>query len=179
MRRSKFPLLIALFGLLVMTLVYFPLQSTRADQTVYQINIATSPARGFLKATNLAPGDTVTSVLQVLNKGNLDFNYKISATRESGSNLLYNDLQITVADSDGLLYQGPMSGLQHVAIGTIAKGGKESLTVTAFLPKTVGNEAQRLTTSAAFTFSATVYDGNRVYCSKRSKWSEMACSRVR
>ncbi|MGZ4123881.1 MAG: hypothetical protein ACXVOI_11845, partial [Tumebacillaceae bacterium] len=87
MRRSKFPLLIALFGLLVMTLVYFPLQSTRADQTVYQINIAASPAQGFLKATNLAPGDTVTSVLQVLNKGNFDFNTTLSATRESGSNL--------------------------------------------------------------------------------------------
>ncbi|MGZ4107566.1 MAG: hypothetical protein ACXVDE_07175, partial [Tumebacillaceae bacterium] len=97
---------------------------------------------------------------------NLDFNTSISASKESGSSLLYNDLQVTVADRDGLLYQGPMRGLQHVAIGTIAKGGKESLTVTAFLPKTVGNEAQRLTTAAAFTFSATVYDGNRLYCSK-------------
>ncbi|WP_066315645.1 hypothetical protein [Bacillus sp. FJAT-29814] len=135
-------------------LAYYPITSTKADQTTYTVDISTSPANGFLIANNLAPGDKKTSVLRVLNNGNLDFNYSVSSRQESGDLSLYNQILLTIIDGQGKLYEGPLAGLSQFALGTIAKTDGRELTFTAQLPLTTGNEAQGKTTTIAFDFSA-------------------------
>jgi hypothetical protein len=128
--------------------------STKADETVYNVDISTTPANGFLIAENMAPGDKKTSILKVRNNGNLDFNYSVSSRQESGDLDLFNRILLKVSDGDGPLYEGTLKGFLDFPLGTIAVGVKESISFTAELPIDTGNEFQGKTTTVAFDFSA-------------------------
>ncbi|HEU4962523.1 MAG TPA: hypothetical protein VFV52_01495 [Bacilli bacterium] len=140
--------------LLALTGVSLQVQGTEAEESYYYVDISTSPAHGFLQASNLAPGDTVRSVLTVANNGNLDFNTSVSARQETGNTAFYNILHVTVADSNGLLYEGSFAGLQDFPLGTIPIGQQRYLTFTATLPLATGNEMQGQATSVAFDLTA-------------------------
>lgn len=160
MKQFKILFGIILVGILLITItsIYWPLKDTYGSETVYQVDISTTPASGFLNAENMAPEDEVTSLLMVKNNGNLDFNYTISSFLQSGVDDMYNKLMLKVFDSQGLLYEGTLSGLQDFPLGTIAKGGCNNLTFSAALPKDVGNELQDKCVSVAFNFNAVAHD---------------------
>ena len=102
----------------------------------------------------MAPGDKKTSILKVSNNGNLDFNYSVSSRQETGEIILYNKLLLKVTDSDGSLYEGNLKDFLNFPLGTIAKGGNESLTFTAELPLQTGNDLQGKATTVSFDFTA-------------------------
>jgi hypothetical protein len=147
--------MLALVGILGMSANYLPFEGTQATGSYYYINIATNPANGFIKASNMAPGDKVTSVLEVQNKGNVDFKYTISARRTDGAQELYDIMLLKVFNSEGeQLYEGGFNGLQDFPLGSIAHFDKTNLTVTAEFPIQAGNEYQRKSTTVAFDFRA-------------------------
>lgn len=143
-----------LFLFMILIISYLPIKNTQADQTVYNVDISTSPATGFLIAENLAPGDKETSILKIANNGNLDFNYSVSSRQESGDLELFNEITLSVYDSQGKLYEGSLGGLSAFPLGTIVKAESKSLTFTAELPLETGNDAQGKSTSVAFDFTA-------------------------
>jgi hypothetical protein len=130
------------------------IKNTQADETVYKVDISTAPANGFLIANNMAPGDKETSILNVSNNGNLDFNYTISSRKEAGNADLYNKILLKVFDSEGQIYEGSLSGFLNFPLGTIAIGGRSAITITAELPIQTGNEVQGQSTTVAFDFTA-------------------------
>jgi hypothetical protein len=155
MKKSKLLYLSFLtFSFVILVVSYLLIQSTQADETVYNVDISTSPANGFLIAKNLAPGDKKTSILHVYNNGNLDFNYNVTSRQESGDINLYHKIILTVSDSQGLLYQGSLSGLSQFPLGTIVKAESKTLTFIAELPIDSGNEYQGKTATVAFDFTA-------------------------
>jgi hypothetical protein len=155
MKRYKQKLLIVItFSLLALTLVYLPLKGTQADDTVYEVDIATSPASGFLIAENLAPGDEQTSILEVQNNGNLDFSYIVSARLEEGMINLYDILLLKIMINQDLLYEGTLRELQNKPLGVISSMYKHQLTFTTNFPLEAGNEMQGQSASVAFDFVA-------------------------
>lgn len=139
---------------MVLIISYLPIQNTQADQTTYNVDISTSPANGFLIAENLAPGDKKTSILNVYNNGNLDFNYSVSSRIESGDKEFFDTITLSVYDGLGKLYEGSLDGLNQFPLGTIIKAGSKNLTITAELPLETGNGAQGKSATVAFDFTA-------------------------
>lgn len=153
---EKFKLIIIFFisTLILLASLLLQSRSTKADETVYKVDISTTPANGFLIAENMAPGDKETSILKVSNNGNLDFNYSVSSRKESGDLDLYNRILLKVSDGEGSLYEGTLKGFLDFSLGTIAVGVNESISFTAELPIETGNEIQGKTTTVAFDFTA-------------------------
>lgn len=158
---KRFTLLLgslAILGLLSLATSHVPINATGAYEATYNIDIALSPANGFLTGRNMKPGDQVTSLLEVENKGNVDFNYTVRSRKEAGDEPLYNQMTLKISDGTGLLYEGPMNGLQNFPLGTIASFQKTSLTFTAALPYETDNEFQGKETTVAFDFTAIGHD---------------------
>lgn len=147
-----------LFALLALCLVSVPLQGTQAHDGTYYVDISTTPASGFLQATNMAPGDRESAVLLVANDGTLAYNTTVSARQEAGDLDYYAKLQVRIADSRGLLYEGGFADLQNFPLGTVAVGEGRSLTFAVELPKEAGNELQGRTARVAFDFTAVGHD---------------------
>jgi hypothetical protein len=145
-------LTIPLVLLLVLILV---VRDTQVGATeYYNIDIATTPANGFLIAENMAPGDKKTSILDVTNNGNLDFNYSVSSRQVDGDVNLFSKIILKVNSSNGPLYEGPISEFVNFALGTIAPRKDSSLTFIAELPLQTGNEVQGKSIKVAFDFFA-------------------------
>ncbi|MEH7332275.1 hypothetical protein V7161_06530 [Neobacillus drentensis] len=139
---------------IILLISILQVRGTKADDTVYKVEISTTPAEGFLIAQNMSPGDKKTSILRVSNNGNLDFNYSVSSRQETGNVDLYNKILLKVSDSEGRLYEGPLNNFKDFPLGTIEIDGNESLTFTAELPVDSGNEIQGQSTKVAFDFTA-------------------------
>ncbi|GHH98292.1 hypothetical protein [Neobacillus kokaensis] len=146
------------FSIIIFTFIliisFVQIRGTKADETVYNVDISTTPSEGFLIADNMAPGDKKTSILKVSNNGNLDFNYSVSSRQETGDLVLYNRILLKVSDVEGNLYEGTLNDFLNFALGTIAIGESDTLTFTAELPIETGNELQGKSTNIAFDFSA-------------------------
>jgi hypothetical protein len=141
--------------LTLLALVYTPYHSTKANQEVYTVDISTTPTSGFIHALNIAPGDQVSSRLEVQNKGNVDFSYSISSRMESGMELMYDTLHLKISnDDDSILYEGSVSDLQNLPLGSIARSNQKELFFTVALPLNAGNGFQGQLTSVAFDFVA-------------------------
>lgn len=147
-----------IFTSLIFSIAFLPARGTRADETVYNIDISTTLTEGFLIANNVAPGDIKTSTLNVSNNGNLDFNYDVNSRQESGDLDLYNKIVLKVSDSKGPLYEGSLKDFVNFPLGTIAIGESSSLTFSAKLPLVTGNDAQGKSTSVSFDFTAIGHD---------------------
>lgn len=158
MRYVKFSKLVmgfsALMGLAVFSVNYLPFLSTKATSSTYYIDIATTPASGFLTMANMAPGDSVSSILNVENKGNVDFTYSVSSRLENGDTNLYKTINLQVTDRTGKLYEGPMADFQRYPLGTLASFQERSLTFMAQLPANIDNSLQGKSVNVAFDFTA-------------------------
>lgn len=119
-----------------------------------EFGISTFP-NSFLQVNNIAPGAKYSAEMTVKNEGQHDFSYDISATKESGADLLYNILNLDIVDGNNrTLYTGKLKDLSNTALGVLAKGSQDVLKFTVEFPKEAGNEYQGLSTSSTFTLTA-------------------------
>ncbi|SDI46608.1 LPXTG cell wall anchor domain-containing protein [Natribacillus halophilus] len=119
-----------------------------------EIDIATVPSSAFIEGSNLAPGDQVRSSIDIHNRGQNDFEYDISASKQSGSELLYNVFNLEVEYEDTVIFAGSLQEFTHFEMGSLKSGEHEQLTFTIEFPLQAGNEYQGLETIVALGFSA-------------------------
>ena len=109
---------------------------------------------GFIEATNLYPGSSVTDTVDVQNNGEIIFKYKVTSDQNSGDEALYNNLNTVILKDDIVIYDGTLKDLD-ANIGNIVPGDKETLTFTVSLPETAGDECQEKIANTKFIFDAT------------------------
>lgn len=155
MKKYTFILIFTLIITFVLLLFSFiRVNHTKADESEYMVDISTNPAEILFNIGNIKPGDWTTSVLQVNNDGNLDFNYTVNSHMESGDIYLYNQFFLRVSDNEGKLYEGKLKDFVNFPLGTIPAKVSNPLTFTVELPYETGNEAQGKATSFVFDFNA-------------------------
>lgn len=122
------------------------------------LGITTNPQSGFLRAENMAPGDTVGGDLTVENSGQYDFIYYISSKNTLEDNLLYNALELTIKDKEKPLapplYVGKLNEMQNKELGVLGCTYKDSLYFQVYLPYSCGNEYQGKRANVTFDFIA-------------------------
>lgn len=100
----------------------------------------------------MAPGDSVTSNIIIQNKVNKDLAVVNIKTRiQSGSELLFNNLDLKVNEGSDTLFEGKLKGFQDLLINSVTENGKK-LTFTITLPKNSLNELQGQKVMIAFDF---------------------------
>jgi hypothetical protein len=120
---------------------------TSAEQNELKLKI--TPSTSFINALNLAPGDSITSDIIIRNDVLVDVNIK--SRIQSGSNLLYNILDLNVIDGSEILYKGKLQGFENLIIKSVTEKGKR-LKFTVTLPKYSNNELQGQKVMVAFDF---------------------------
>src|SRR5690606_16632915 len=134
--------------------IYLPIYQTSATPSSEKIAISTNSSRSFINLENMVPGDKITKSLQVINEGNVDFNYKLSAEMESGDQVLFDNLKVTITDKDKDIYNGSIKELNTLNLGELLSFKKNDLLFTVELPKVAGNEVKNKTTVIGFNFVA-------------------------
>ena len=110
----------------------------------------------------MAPGDTVTGTVTVINNGTLELRYAMTTTPDDGSIL---DEQLTVVITDPTPTQLYSGALSSAVIGNPAQGAQagdrvltagasEVLTFTVTLPANSDNTYQGLSCTVNFVFNA-------------------------
>ncbi|WLD91511.1 TasA family protein [Alkalihalobacillus sp. AL-G] len=146
---------IVLYSLLALTLVIFsPIGSTGADESSPVIDIAASPSGVLFDVSNIKPGDVMNRKVSIQNKGNKDFTYTTKADFKSGSDLLYNQLELHIQDENGSLYDGKLSEFKGFDPRSLAQKTQEDITFSVEFPWESGNEFQGLATKFTIEFSA-------------------------
>lgn len=134
--------------------VFLPIGNTKAaSDTSKEIDIATKSADYLFNIDNMKPGDWASRTLTIQNNGNRDFHYTVKARRVSGADKLYNQLKLQVSDSNGVLYNGGLSGLKSFDPRFLASFDEEKLEVTVRFPEESGNEFQGLAVEIALDFA--------------------------
>lgn|SRR5690606_2836300 len=145
------------FGILcigLLSAIYLPIYQTSAMPTSDVIALSTNPAKSFITFNNMAPGDKVSKSIQVLNDGNVDFNYSLSAIKEVGDQILFDKLSIKVSEKNIDIYEGRLKNLDKLDLGELLSHRKDELLFTVEIPSEVSNEVKRKSTSVAFIFVA-------------------------
>ncbi len=115
----------------------------------------TNPEKTLFTFENMAPGNQKSAYLTVYNEGQIDFLYPISASMESGSEMLYNVLDLKIQGSDGSsLYTGKIKDLKDIPLGNLSPGTMERLHFLIGFPIDCGMEYQNLNTAISFLLNA-------------------------
>lgn len=129
------------------------------------IDISTTPATALFSVTNMMPGDSSTSTVQVNNAGTGALRYSIATSVVTGPTLaaqMQLDVYAGATCTGTALYSGVLgtgavgSNAQGAQAGdrTLAGGANETLCFKASLPLSTGNTFQNTTTQVTFTFDA-------------------------
>lgn len=145
---------IVLLGITTLVSANQPFAGTGAYEANYKIDLDLNPSTELLIGDNMKPGDWITSNMEVQNNGNIDFNYSVSASQQSGSEELYQLVELTVSDSKGKLYEGLLHELDQLPLGTIASFQKSNIKFIATFPDEAGNEYQGKLTAFSLDFHA-------------------------
>lgn len=140
------------------------------------VDLTAAPATAVVTASNMAPGDQVTSSLDVTNSGTLELRYSMSSS--TTEDLLAGTLVLTVKSgvttcdtanwtADGtVLYSGALGSTAGVAtLGDVtqgaqagdrvlAAGASEPLCFNVTLPLSAGSAIEGQSSTATFTFDA-------------------------
>ncbi|MEH7276380.1 hypothetical protein, partial [Neobacillus vireti] len=155
MKKNKYILISAMIiSSILLLLSLSQVSNTKADESEYMVDISTNPSEILFNVGNMKPGDWATSVLEVNNEGNLDFNFSVNSHQESGDLYLYNQFFLRVSDNEGTLYEGKLKDFVNFPLGTLAAGVSNPLKLMVELPYETGNEAQGKSTSFVFDFNA-------------------------
>ncbi|MCH7906370.1 MAG: hypothetical protein IIB26_02975 [Chloroflexi bacterium] len=145
--------------------------------TTGTLDIATTPTTAAITFSDMAPGDVVTSNLNISNDGSLELRYAMVSTTTEDVLAAALDLTIKVGvttcttggfGTDGTIIYGPLDIGQVAGVNVIgdpaqgSQGGDrvlagaadEDLCVQVSLPLATGNPSQGVTTTATFDFSA-------------------------
>jgi LPXTG-motif cell wall-anchored protein len=128
----------------VIFVLLFPIQVY--GTTNKEIDLTTDPGKVLFVLTNLKPGDSVTRNLTIGNNGNQDFKYFASSKFLSGSEILYNKLDLIVEDKNGPIYQGKLFEFENQLPRLLKSKQSENLTFFIKMPMELGNEFQGLDT---------------------------------
>ncbi|WP_449536943.1 TasA family protein [Ferdinandcohnia sp. Marseille-Q9671] len=140
--------------IVTLSTIYLPINETSATPTDLKVNISTNPSNRFIDIENMAPGDIVSKILEVNNKGNIDFNYYVSAIKESGDQRLFEQLWIKITNNNEEIYNGKLIELHEWDIGKILSLKGETLQFLFELPLDSSNESQGKSTKVKFNFVA-------------------------
>jgi hypothetical protein len=153
-----YTIVLFVFIMVSLTVIFFlvPKSSVFAVETQNKdIGITTSPEKQLLKDKNMAPGDKASAPLTVMNTGEHDFYYNISAKMESGDKL-YNYLDLEITDQNHkILYSGKLKDLNDLSLGMLGGSKSDIFNVTIGLPSEAGNEYQGIYTYVKFILKAT------------------------
>lgn len=122
--------------------------------TTGTMNITTNGSTGFITMSNMKPGDSVSRTLNVTNPGTLNetFNVTSNATDNVTGNLT-SWLSLTINDTSGVLYSGPINGTSNVV--TLNNGITDTLNFTVTLNSSANSTVQDTSANTTFTFNAT------------------------
>jgi LPXTG-motif cell wall-anchored protein len=142
----------ALF-LLILFLI-FPFGNTFAMQTLGEIDIATTPEKVLFNVKDFKPGDWAIRTLKIKNSGKEDFKYLASAKLKSGSEKLYNELLLTINDSNKEIFSGKLSDFKKLEPRLLNQAEQEELVFNVKFPYELSNEFQGLASIVEFKFYA-------------------------
>ncbi len=112
-----------------------------------QISISVSPSDMLFDVDNIKPGDIFERTSVIKNDGRQDYYYQSAANQLSGSEKLYNQLDLTVLDAgEEVLYEGNLSDFDGFSPRFLGSGEEEEITYLAEFPWESGNEYQGLET---------------------------------
>jgi hypothetical protein len=112
MLKKRIKLLLIFF---TMTLFFsIPINNAIAEGIEKEIDIATSPHKVIFDINNGKPGDTFTKVLKIQNNGTKDFNYLFTNDFITGSEKIYNELELTVSDRSVEIYNGKLKDYEKL-----------------------------------------------------------------
>lgn len=146
------------------TMAWFTDSTSNTDNTFTSGTIdieATRPSEWTGTYSNMAPGQTISTVLTVSNAGTLTMKYRMFSAY-TGDAGLAAALVLTVKDSaNSTLYAGPLSGFDLSQAFTrdggnvVAAGGQDPLTLTVVLPTSATNAVAGKSVTVTFTLQAT------------------------
>ncbi len=140
------------------------------------VDLVSTPASAVITASALAPGDQVTSDLDIANSGTLEFRYSASSTTDE--DVLASELVLTIKTgvttcddanwtADGTaIYTGELGDTGGIALfgdptqgaqagdRVLAAGANEVLCLNVTMPLAATNASQGQTSTATFTFDA-------------------------
>jgi len=111
---------------------------------VSEIDLSTNPGKVLFDLSNVKPGDSVTRDLVLTNNGSEDFNYILSNKFLSGDRVFYNQLDLSIEDSNGKLYEGKLHKFDKFDPRLLKSKEHENLKFHIKIPMELGNEFQGL-----------------------------------
>jgi LPXTG-motif cell wall-anchored protein len=130
---------------LLIFLLLFPLGAS-GNLNNGEIDLTTTPGKVLFDITNVKPGDSVARDLVISNNGAQDFNYITSSKFLTGSEKFYNQLDLTIEDASGVLYEGKLKDLKELEPRFLQSDQSETLQFVVKIPVELGNEFQGATT---------------------------------
>lgn len=122
---------------------YFTAQTEVKDSviTAGTVAISTEPTSAPLTIDALAPGETVSRTIDVMNSGTLAVDVITTAAKKAGITDFWNTLQCR-ATCDGVeLYSGPLAAMRTVPVH-LGAGGTARVTYAVTLPADADNDLQ-------------------------------------
>jgi hypothetical protein len=144
-------MVIALF-ILIGFLLTIPLNRGYAEDQ--DIVIQTLPEKEFINLNDMAPGKSETQKITIQNNGRNDFNYSAIFKLNSGSEKLFNVLQLKVLKEDKTLFDGNMKDFTTLDPRKLNSNTHEELTFIVSVPTQIGNDFQGLSSEVEITFIA-------------------------
>jgi LPXTG-motif cell wall-anchored protein len=131
--------------LLLIFVLLFPLAAL-GDVNNGEIDLTTRPGKVLFDLSNVKPGDSVVREFVISNNGIQDFSYITSSRFLSGSEEFYNQLDLTIKDATGVLYEGKLKDLTSLDPRLLRSEHSETLLFLINIPMELGNEYQGLST---------------------------------
>lgn len=131
--------------LLLIFFLLFPLGAS-AKTNNGEIDLTTRPGKVLFGLSNVKPGDSVVREFVISNNGIQDFNYITSSKFFSGSEEFYNQLDLTIEDARGVLYEGKLKDLTELEPRFLQSKQSETLLFVVKIPMELGNEFQGVST---------------------------------
>ena len=162
--------ILAAVGITVGSGANFTASSANAGNafTTGTLVIAKSSNTALLNVTNMKPGDSPSSTVDITNTGSLAGDFALKTANPTGSSALLGQMQLTVLDCGAWtstapncttgttsVYSGTVSGLTNSSLGNYAGGIKHRYKFTTTLPASTDDTYQGKTASVDFSWSAT------------------------
>jgi hypothetical protein len=113
--------------------------------------------QAILTVEKLLPGQSGEGTVTIENVGDADGDFTLTASNrvdEPATPALSDVLTLVVTDGTTEVYNGPMSGIATVALGTWSAGESHTFTFTVTFSTDAGNEYQDARTTVDFTWNA-------------------------
>ncbi|MBU9722450.1 MULTISPECIES: LPXTG cell wall anchor domain-containing protein [Bacillaceae] len=141
--------------LVVLVFILSVQQNNRTFADEVPVIITTTPESVLFEVTNMKPGDWADRELTIQNRGEEDFSYHMIASRNSGSEKLYNVLELELQNADGdVLYEGSLGDFTGFDPRPLQALHEEDFSLTVYFPTHLGNDYQGLEVEVEFLFIA-------------------------